>query len=210
LHFEIITWRVTQCTSWCPLCTTPTRPGPLPFLLLPGKEASMFALSLPVAIIWVGIATALAVGLTVAIRTYLTYLKEVLYGRENFHLNKCSRWPERADCGQDCLAQIEADPKGCMAWTLMAEWFQDKTCVYCQRPFHEVHWHDRPPALLGPDKKTAQWNEIPAEKLPEVLKTHQPVCWSCHMAETFRREHPDLVVDRPGHRGPMNEYLTKS
>jgi len=194
----------------------------------------MFALSLPVAIIWVGIATALAVGLTVAIRTYLTYrkemivtcpengetaavrvdaanaVKEVLYGRENFHLNKCSRWPERADCGQDCLAQIEADPKGCMAWTLMAEWFQDKTCVYCQRPFHEVHWHDRPPALLGPDKKTAQWNEIPAEKLPEVLKTHQPVCWSCHMAETFRREHPDLVVDRPGHRGPMNEYLTKS
>ena len=30
------------------------------------------------------------------------------------------------------------------------------------------------------------------------------------MAETFRRQHPEHVVDRPGNRGPMNEYLTKT
>jgi hypothetical protein len=41
-----------------------------------------------------------------------------------------------------------------------------------------------------------QWSEIPAEKLQEVMRTHQPVCWNCHIAETFRREHPELVVDR--------------
>ena len=39
------------------------------------------------------------------------------------------------------------------------------------------------------------WNEI-AEKLPEVFETPLPVCWSCHTAETFRREHQERVVER--------------
>jgi hypothetical protein len=30
-----------------------------------------------------------------------------------------------------------------------------------------------------------------------VLSTHLPVCWDCHIARRFRREHPALVVDRP-------------
>lgn len=191
----------------------------------------MFAMTLPVAIIWFGVGSALAVGVILAVRTYWKYnrqmlvtcpetgkpaavhvdaanaVKEVLYGREGLRLDQCSRWPERADCGQDCLAQVEADPKACMVWTLVTDWYRDKNCAFCERPFEEIHWHDHPPALLTPEKKTAQWNEIPAEKLPEVFKTHRPVCWSCHMAETFRHEHPELVVDRPGHRGPMNEYL---
>ena len=37
----------------------------------------------------------------------------------------------------------------------------------------------------------------PLEKLQEVLATHWPVCWNCHVAETFRREHPELVAHRP-------------
>lgn len=195
---------------------------------------SLFAMSLPVAMIWVGIASALAVGLIISIEAYFKYrrqmlvtcpenhqraavrvdvmnaVKETLYGRESLRLTECSRWPERAGCGQDCLAEIEADPKACMVWTLVTDWYRGKNCVYCDRPFQELHWHDRPPALRTPDGKTLQWDEVAAEKLPEIFETHLPVCWSCHMAETFRREHPELVVDRPGHRGPMNEYLTKS
>ena len=195
---------------------------------------TLFAITLPVAILWVVVASAVAAGLILAIEAYVKYRRQMLvtcpennntaavrvdvanavkqtpYGRDALRLSQCSRWPEHADCGQDCLAQIEADPKACAVWTLVTDWYRDKTCAYCRRPFEEVHWHDRPPALLTPERKTAQWDEIPAEKLPEVFATHKPVCWSCHMAETFRREHPDLVVDRPGHRGPMNEYLTKS
>lgn len=195
---------------------------------------SLFAMSLPVAMIWVGIASALAVGLIISIEAYFKYrrqmlvtcpenhqraavrvdvmnaVKETLYGRESLRLTECSRWPERAGCGQDCLAEIEADPKACMVWTLVTDWYRGKNCVYCDRPFQELHWHDRPPALRTPDGKTLQWDEVAAEKLPEIFETHLPVCWSCHMAETFRREHPEHVVDRPGNRGPMNEYLTKS
>lgn len=195
---------------------------------------NLSAMSLPIAMIWVGIASALAVGLILAIETYLRYrrqmlvtcpenhkpaavrvdvmnaVKETLYGKESLRLSACSRWPERAGCGQDCLSEIEADPKACMVWTLVTDWYRGKTCVYCQRPFQELHWHDRPPALRTPDGKTLQWNEIAAENLPEIFQTHLPVCWSCHMAETFRRQHPEHVVDRPGNRGPMNEYLTKT
>jgi hypothetical protein len=34
-----------------------------------------------------------------------------------------------------------------------------------------------------------------------------PVCWSCHIAESFRRTHPELIVDRPWERGAMGEYI---
>src|SRR6266568_3336490 len=29
-------------------------------------------------------------------------------------LRECSRWPERQDCGQECLQQIEIDPQNCL------------------------------------------------------------------------------------------------
>jgi hypothetical protein len=32
--------------------------------------------------------------------------------------------------------------------------------------------------------------------LLDVFSTHRPVCWNCHVTETFRRLHPELVVDR--------------
>ncbi len=78
--------------------------------------------------------------------------------------------------------------------------------MYCHKPFGEIHWHDHPPALLNKERKTVQWNEIPAENLQAALGTHRPVCWSCHMAETVRREHPELVVDRTSSPLRMNLY----
>ena len=112
-------------------------------------------------------------------------------------LSECSRWPERQACGQECLRQIEEAPKACLVWTIINRWYQGQVCVYCHKPFEEIHWHDHPPALLDRDGKTLQWNEVPTEKLQDVLGTHRPVCWNCHIVETFRREHLDLVVDRP-------------
>ena len=31
---------------------------------------------------------------------------------------------------------------------------------------------------------------------PVMLDSYLPVCWDCHIAESFRREHPELVTDR--------------
>jgi hypothetical protein len=120
-------------------------------------------------------------------------------GIEQLSLRECSRWPEKEACGQECLAQIQEAPNACLVWTIINRWYQGQNCAYCHKPFGEIHWHDHPPALVDYERRTVQWNAIPAEKLQEALRTHRPVCWNCHIAQTFRREHPELVVERPVH-----------
>jgi hypothetical protein len=126
-----------------------------------------------------------------------------------FRLEQCSRWPERQNCGEACVSQIENDLELCHASAMAQEWFLDRSCTYCGKPILKIHWHNHPPALLSPDKEITLWNEIPAEKLPEAFETSRPVCWSCHVAETFRRVRPELVVDRPWKRGAMGEYIAE-
>jgi len=121
----------------------------------------------------------------------------VFFSEPTLRLNQCSRWPERQSCGQDCLKQIEADPETCLVWNLVGKWYEGKKCVFCQKPFGAMHHLDHPHALLGPDFRTAEWKSIRPEQLPQLFSTHQPVCWNCHIAENFRRLHPELVTDRP-------------
>ncbi|HUJ93582.1 MAG TPA: hypothetical protein VLW46_01305 [Candidatus Bathyarchaeia archaeon] len=124
---------------------------------------------------------------------------EAAVGHEALNVCACSRWPEKQDCPQDCLAQVKEAPAACLVWNIMNRWYEGQSCAYCQKPFTQVHWHDHPPALVGEDRKTIQWNEVKPEELQETMRTHLPVCWNCHIAETFRREHPELVTDRPVH-----------
>lgn len=121
---------------------------------------------------------------------------EAIFGNEQLRLSACSRWPEKQACGQECLQQIEDDTEACLVGTIINHWYVGQECAYCHKPFTEIHWHDHPPALRDSKGKTLQWNDVPAEKLHEIFATHSPVCWNCHIAETFRREHPDMVVDR--------------
>jgi len=135
---------------------------------------------------------------------------DVLEGKPvRIRLDRCSGWPDRERCGQECLSQIENDPGGRSVWSIAQQWYRGRACAYCRQPIEKIHWHDHRPALLSPEKKIVQWNEIPAEKLPEVFETHLPVCWSCHIAETFRREYPERIVDRPWKRGAMGEYIAE-
>jgi hypothetical protein len=112
------------------------------------------------------------------------------------HLNRCSRWPERQNCGQECLQQVEADPEKCLVWNIVSKWYENKSCALCHKPFAPLHHLDHAPALLGPDHKTVEWKDIPPQQLPEVFATHWPICWNCHVVENFRRLHPELIVDR--------------
>jgi hypothetical protein len=111
-------------------------------------------------------------------------------------LKQCSRWPERRDCGEECLHQIEADPQNCLVWNIVSRWYERKKCVLCGKPIGKLRHLDHPPGLLSPDHKTVEWRELRPEQLPDIFTTYRPVCWNCHVAATFRRLHPELVVDR--------------
>ena len=114
----------------------------------------------------------------------------------DLRLKTCSRWPERQDCGQECLLQIEISPEDCLVRHILASWYLGKHCASCGKKFAEIQWSEHKPALLSPEGKTVEWRELPPEKVPDALKTHFPVCWDCHITETFCREYPDLIVDR--------------
>ena len=135
--------------------------------------------------------------------------RSAFFGKEQVRLDQCSRWPERQGCGQECLSQVHTDPQNCLVWNIVAAWYNGKSCAYCQKAFTEMHWHDRHPAVLSPDRIAKQWNEIPAETLPEVFEMYLPVCWDCYIAETFRQQNPDRELDRGWERGAGGEYVPK-
>jgi hypothetical protein len=118
------------------------------------------------------------------------------------HLSSCSRWPERQDCGQECVKQIEEAPDGCLVREKLAAWYLDARCAICGRSIGQIRWIDRKPGLLTPDLQTIDWSEIAPEKLPTVLATHKPVCWNCHLSESFLRRYPDRVVKDPRQPAP--------
>lgn len=119
-----------------------------------------------------------------------------LSGGAEFRLSDCSRWPERADCGRQCLDQIAESPESCLVRNILIRWYAGKNCAWCDRPIGEIHWGERQPALLMRDGASLTWAEIPAEKLGEVLDTALPICFPCHTANAMVRTHPELVIDR--------------
>jgi hypothetical protein len=124
--------------------------------------------------------------------------EQSILGEPQLRLSECSRWPERQGCGQECLSQIEAAPEDRLVRTVVARWYAGKACAYCGKMIEGIDWlGGQRPALLDQDRKTVQWDQIRPEKLPEIFSKYAPVCWSCHITETFRREHPELVVERP-------------
>ncbi len=111
-------------------------------------------------------------------------------------LKECSRWPERQDCGQECLQQLELNPENCLVWNIVSQWYEGKKCVFCQKTFGKLNHLDHSPALLDLDHNTVEWKDVSPQHLLQVFSTHRPVCWNCHVAQTFRHLHPQLVVDR--------------
>jgi len=119
-------------------------------------------------------------------------------GLPDIQLENCWRWPISEQCGQECLTDLDVAPGQCLVSGVLMRWYRGKTCCYCGKPFEELHWTDHKPSLKSPDGLLVRWREVPIENLSTVLQTHLPVCWDCYIAQSFVREHPDLVVYRPG------------
>jgi hypothetical protein len=124
-----------------------------------------------------------------------------LAGAPHLRLASCSRWPERAGCGQECLSQVEAAPQDCLVRNILVKWYAGKCCISCGRPLGEIPLTGVKPAVLCADKVSVEWSNIPADRLQETLAAAAPICFACHMGSTMVREHPELVVDRSGFEG---------
>ena len=122
-------------------------------------------------------------------------------GLPDIRLQECSRWPLKEQCGQECLMELDVAPERCLVSGVLMRWYNGKSCVYCRTAFSELHWVDHRPALLSPAGKLMSWDEVNLEELMNVLGTHSPVCWNCYIAQSFRLDHPDLVVFRPWQNG---------
>ncbi len=109
---------------------------------------------------------------------------KALFGAPALQLRDCSHWPQRRDCGQACLNEIEAAPDDCLVRTILTKWYTGKTCVCCGQPPGEITWTRHKPCLMSPDLRIVEWETLPPEKIPYVLETHKPVCWNCNVAET--------------------------
>jgi len=121
---------------------------------------------------------------------------------DHLDVRECSRWPEKLGCGQECLRQVQESPEGCLLHAYYTHWYRDKMCALCGRTLATpgIAEHVHTPALLAPDGYSFEWNTVRAEDLARLMVTHRPICWDCHIAGSFRREHPELVVDRDFHR----------
>ncbi len=116
---------------------------------------------------------------------------------QDYRLVSCTRWPEREDCGQRCIAQIESAPDGCLVRERLTRWYQGSVCAICRKPFTEIRWLDHKPGLVTLERKMVGWEEVPPKELSGILATHFPLCWDCLVIERFRVQFPDLVTDDP-------------
>ena len=125
-----------------------------------------------------------------------------ILGAPELRLASCSRWPERAGCGQECLGQIASAPEDCLVRNIVSQWYAERSCALCGRPFGSIDWTAASPALLEADGAEVEWSQVPAEKLAETLAVSRPLCAVCHLANLMVREHPELVADRSGASAP--------
>lgn len=131
-----------------------------------------------------------------------------LRGEKDLRLESCTRWPEKSDCGQACLAQIESAPDGCLVRERLESWYRGAECALCGMAIGPIHWFAYRPGLLTPEHRALSWEEIPTKSLPTSLEEDRPICSDCLLAESFREKFPERVVDDPWHT--VNRRETRS
>lgn len=128
-----------------------------------------------------------------------------IWDKPELQVGACSQWPEHEGCRQACMPQVRKEPEATLAYELVKRWYEGKPCGICRRDMPELAHFGPKPGLLNlalPMSVPIIWDELPAQSLPAAFETHLPVCAGCVIAETFRRQFPDLAIDRKPHEHP--------
>lgn len=128
-----------------------------------------------------------------------------LRGEEHDRLQSCSRWPEKADCGQECLAQVNPSPENLER--LLQKWYQGKKCALCDRDLTPADWRRSRLALLNEHEKLFELRHMHLDEIPTALDHMAPLCWNCHQEERVRQAAPPRILkgDRTNLRSAMGE-----
>ena len=118
--------------------------------------------------------------------------RTALRGQEHSRLASCSRWPEKGDCGQECLAQIDQSPENLER--LFSNWYAGKSCAVCIRPLTPADWRQNRVGLLNQNHELFELCDLPADNLEGALAQTRPLCWRCHQAERMRQPRPHRVL----------------
>jgi hypothetical protein len=66
-------------------------------------------------------------------------------------------------------------------------WHEGKFCATCGKLFGKIRWCTNKPALITPDGTTMETRCLSSDTISELLATHKPVCWYCHVDRAFAR-----------------------
>ena len=126
-------------------------------------------------------------------------------GQEHTRLQSCSRWPEKGDCGQECLAQLEPSPEN--VERLMVSWYKGKVCAICTRAITPSDWRRGRLAWLDDEYKLVELRQVDLKQLQFALSGMRPLCWPCHQEERARQ----AVAQRSlkGDRHGLNAAATR-
>ena len=121
-----------------------------------------------------------------------------LRGQEHSRLQACSRWPEKGDCGQECLEQLEALPENIERY--LTKWYEGKSCAICHRPLTPGDWQRSRLAVLNQQQQLFELRQMFLEDLQSALQQMRPLCWNCHQEERERQAVPARLLkgDRHG------------
>ncbi len=121
-----------------------------------------------------------------------------LRGQEHSRLQSCTRWPEKGDCGQECLAQVDPSPEN--VERLMLGWYKGKVCAICTRAITPSDWRRSRLAWLDSQHKLIELRQVNLRQLQSALAEMRPLCWPCHQEERVRQAVPPRLLkgDRLG------------
>lgn len=121
-----------------------------------------------------------------------------LRGVEHSRLQACSRWPEKGDCGQECLEQLEDSPENIERF--LKKWYEGKSCAICQRTLTPSDWRRSRLAVLNQQQQLFELRQMFLETLQSSLQDMRPLCWNCHQEERERQAAPPRILkgDRHG------------
>jgi len=115
-----------------------------------------------------------------------------LRGQEHSRLASCTRWPEKGDCGQECLAQVDPSPEN--VERLMIGWYKGKVCAICLRGITPSDWRRGRLGWLDAQHKLVELRQVNLRQLQSALQEMRPLCWICHQEERVRQAIPPRVL----------------